>query len=494
MYTNQFFPKFHSAVLFQKRSPVQAHDQTASHQQSSYSSKVSSVAVAGGSGIGSGNGASGSLVLLVSLSSAFMLLALLGTTFYYYHQKRRSSWTGSGLGGSGGGGGLGNWFRGFGRQVNPFQKKSPSPTSATASVFSSSVAHGFGAPITEEHHQKQSKAAEINNNKPKRKCPAKQSSLENLHDEANISGASKKKERSLSSSSKKNSLDGGNLGQLHFKLKYSYEKRSLSVVVVRCEGLQSSNKTDGGSSGAGLLDPYVKLQLLPEKQHKAKTRVLRKTVSPVYNEEFTFLGIAASSLDNLVVHFVVLNFDRFARDEILGEVVCKVNQLEFDALEKQISLTREIAPRGNKLKIQELGELLVSLCYQPIANRLTVVVLKARNLPKMDLTGLCDPYVKLYVFHNGVRIFKKRTHVKKRTLSPVFNESFVFDIPPEEGLENISLQFQVYDHDRVTRNELIGKVDISGRTPGSPATEKHWHEVIRSPRRQIAEWHKLKEC
>lgn len=31
----------------------------------------------------------------------------------------------------------------------------------------------------------------------------------------------------------------------------------------------------------------------------------------------------------------------------------------------------------------------MSLCYQPIANRLTVVILKARNLPKMDLTGLC---------------------------------------------------------------------------------------------------------
>ncbi len=57
-----------------------------------------------------------------------------------------------------------------------------------------------------------------------------------------------------------------------------------------------------------------------------------------------------------MVHFVVLNFDRFARDEILGEVVCKVNQLEFDALEKQISLTREIAPRGNKVKFSKFFE------------------------------------------------------------------------------------------------------------------------------------------
>ena len=35
----------------------------------------------------------------------------------------------------------------------------------------------------------------------------------------------------------------------------------------------------------------------------------------------------------------------------------------------------------------------MSLCYQPAANRLTVVVLKARNLPKMDITGLSGEYV-----------------------------------------------------------------------------------------------------
>merc|ERR1712018_112588 len=50
----------------------------------------------------------------------------------------------------------------------------------------------------------------------------------------------------------------------------------------------------------------------------------------------------------------------------------------------------------------------------------TVVVLKARNLPKMDITGLSDPYVKIYLMYNNQRISKKKTHVKKRTLNPVF--------------------------------------------------------------------------
>ena len=76
-------------------------------------------------------------------------------------------------------------------------------------------------------------------------------------------------------------------------------------------------------------------------------------------------------------------------------------------------------------------------------------------------------------------------------MSPVFNESFAFDIPPEEGLDNIHIQFQVFDHDRVTRNELIGKIEI-GLDTGNAESDKQWHEVIKSPRRQIAEWHKLK--
>lgn len=43
---------------------------------------------------------------------------------------------------------------------------------------------------------------------------------------------------------------------------------------------------------------------------------------------------------------------------------------------------------------------MVSLCYQPAANRLTVVVLKSRNLPKMDFAGLCGKWVlKIRIYH-----------------------------------------------------------------------------------------------
>lgn len=135
------------------------------------------------------------------------------------------------------------------------------------------------------------------------------------------------------------------------------------------------------------------------------------------------------------------------------------------------------------------------MCWQPAAARLTVVLLKARNLPRMDLTGLADPYVKIYLLYNGQRIAKKKTHVKKRTLSPVFNESFAFDIPTTEGsgatLDSVSLELLLLDWDRVTKNEVIGKLELGAKSNGSALN--HWKEVCNSPRRQIADWHKLRE-
>lgn len=39
--------------------------------------------------------------------------------------------------------------------------------------------------------------------------------------------------------------------------------------------------------------------------------------------------------------------------------------------------------------------------YVPTAGKLTVVVLEAKNLKKMDVGGLSDPYVKIALMMNG---------------------------------------------------------------------------------------------
>lgn len=273
------------------------------------------------------------------------------------------------------------------------------------------------------------------------------------------------------------------LGTLHFAVDYDKQKTALVVTILRACDLPAKDPNVGSS------DPYVKLQLLPEKRHKVKTRVLRKTLNPLYDEIFTFYGIDYNQLQAITLHFVALSFDRFSRDDIIGEVIYPLAGVDVSC--QEVTLCKEISPRHIKMHSQGRGELLVSLCYQPAANRLTVVVLKARNLPKMDITGLSDPYVKIYLLYNGQRIAKKKTHVKKRTLNPVFNESFLFDVPCNEGLHNLSLEFLLLDWDRMTKNEVVGRLEISNKTMGPES--HHWNEVMNCPRKQIAEWHKLKE-
>lgn len=293
-------------------------------------------------------------------------------------------------------------------------------------------------------------------------------------------------EASLSSAASGQQHEYGKLGSIVFKLHYLTERAALVVSVVRCRGLpgksvpqiqqeqpaqqlqaqqqqqsqqsqstsQNNNKarmmtltvngngtcnvtnkgaTASASAGSHATDPYVKLQLLPDKQHKVKTRVVRNTRNPVYDEDFTFYGLSLAELSLMSLHFVVLSFDRYSRDDVIGEVVCPLSSIDLSQIEnQQVALSKEIQPRSLKIRAQGRGELLTSLCWQPAASRLTVVMLKARNLPRMDVTGLADPYVKIYLLFNGQRIAKKKTHVKKRTLSPVFNESFAFDIPMVE--------------------------------------------------------------
>lgn len=272
------------------------------------------------------------------------------------------------------------------------------------------------------------------------------------------------------------------LGAVSLTVDYNFPKKALVVTIVGARGLPAMDEQAGSS------DPYVKMTILPEKKHRVKTRVLRKTLDPLFDETFTFYGVAYSTLPELTLHFLVLSFDRFARDDVIGEAVVPLKGV--DPSTGRVHLSQPISKRNTQCESR--GELLASLSYQPVSHRLSVVVLKARHLPKMDITGLsANPYVKVNVFYGRKRIAKKKTHVKKCTLNPVFNESFIYDIPPEL-LPEISVEFLVVDFDRTTKNEVLGRLILGLHSPVASGAS-HWREVCENPRRQISKWHNLIE-
>lgn len=58
--------------------------------------------------------------------------------------------------------------------------------------------------------------------------------------------------------------------------------------------------------------------------------------------------------------------------------------------------------------------------------QLTIGILQAADLLSMDSGGTSDPYVKVLLLPDKKKKFDTKVH--KKTLNPVFNESFVFKV------------------------------------------------------------------
>ncbi|ELU04478.1 synaptotagmin 9 [Capitella teleta] len=267
-------------------------------------------------------------------------------------------------------------------------------------------------------------------------------------------------------------------GRLHFSIRFCHVTECLVVRVLKAEELPAKDFS-------GTSDPYVKLYLLPDRKNKFQTKVHRKTLNPDFNEHFRF-PVPFNALEERVLQFSIYDFDRFSRHDLIGVVLVRDITAGDTQLSQEATFCRDIA--GVQREEVELGELMMSLCYLPTAGRLTITMIKARNLKAMDLNGTSDPYIKVSLMCHNKRIKKKKTSVKKSTLSPVYNEVIVFDVP-QENIEDVSLVIKVIDYDRLGSNELMGCSVVGPDYVG----RDHWYEMLSNPRRPIAHWYALME-
>lgn len=111
----------------------------------------------------------------------------------------------------------------------------------------------------------------------------------------------------------------------------------------------------------------------------------------------------------------------------------------------------------------DLGKVGFSLSYNSLRNQMTVHLIGAKDLPCHFLKTTANPCAKLVLLPD--RTTKYMTKVQKNTMSPVFNESFVFCIRRDD-LREKKLKISVWDYDRFSRKCLIGQVTYSVKDSG----------------------------
>ncbi|XP_056382790.1 synaptotagmin-7 isoform X3 [Hyla sarda] len=267
------------------------------------------------------------------------------------------------------------------------------------------------------------------------------------------------------------------LGRIQFSVGYNFQESTLTVKIMKAQELPAKDFS-------GTSDPFVKIYLLPDKKHKLETKVKRKNLNPHWNETFLFEGFPYEKVVQRVLYLQVLDYDRFSRNDPIGEVSIPLNKIDLTQMQ---TFWKELKPCSDGSGSR--GELLLSLCYNPSANSIIVNIIKARNLKAMDIGGTSDPYVKVWLMYKDKRVEKKKTVVMKRCLNPIFNESFIFDVPTEK-LRETTIIITVMDKDRLSRNDVIGKIYLSWKS--GPGEVKHWKDMISHPRTAVAQWHQLK--
>ncbi|XP_049961498.1 synaptotagmin-5 isoform X2 [Schistocerca serialis cubense] len=270
------------------------------------------------------------------------------------------------------------------------------------------------------------------------------------------------------------------VGSIQMALAYDPAAGILTVRLLEAHDLQARDFS-------GTADPYAKIRLLPDRGNVWQTRIHKKTLNPVFDEDFVF-EVSPAALPRRTLEVLLYDFDAYSRHHSIGGVQLPLAQVD---LSERLTLWRQLGPCADQDAKAELGEVMVSLSFLPSAERLTVVVLKARNLRIVDDTrASSDPFVKVALVQGGKRVKKKKTGVHRNTVNPVFNEALTFDVS-REALSRSSLEIQVLHDSLLGPSELLGRV-LLGSDCGSSTDRAFFSEAVAS-KTATARWLQLSE-
>ncbi|XP_078404978.1 synaptotagmin-13 isoform X2 [Cetorhinus maximus] len=216
---------------------------------------------------------------------------------------------------------------------------------------------------------------------------------------------------------------------------------------------------------------------------EAETSNQTKTLYPVW-QETVVLPISEEHVEEGTLTLAVYSCDKYSRQNCLGEAQLNLSDVVVDV--RTNSWINLKAPE--KDSVTSPGEILLSINYLPAANRLSVVVMKARHLNLDKLKDLIDISVKLTLLHQSLKLKKKHTRHVKHKINPVWNEMIMFEVP-YELLSKSCLELEMLNKDWTGQNHLLGKCSLGLNS--NDLELSHWQEMLNKPRKQIAMWHKL---
>ncbi|XP_058712670.1 synaptotagmin-like protein 1 isoform X1 [Poecile atricapillus] len=245
-------------------------------------------------------------------------------------------------------------------------------------------------------------------------------------------------------------------GCVQFSLRYDPARKELQVHVLRCRELAQARKERS--------DPYIKTYLLPDKSNhsKRKTAVRKRSLDPVFNETLKY-KLEKRDLQGRTLNLSVWHHDSLGRNLFLGEVEVALGSWdwantrpEWFSLQPRTPIPSDgLASRGSlnlALKFLPAGS---EGGGMPPTGELHIWVKDAQSLIPLQ-SGTVDAFVQCYVLPDDSKASRQKTRVVKRSLSPLFNHTMVYDGFQAKDLAEACAEFTLWHHETFSKRQLGG--------------------------------------
>ncbi|NWZ18376.1 SYT12 protein, partial [Asarcornis scutulata] len=270
------------------------------------------------------------------------------------------------------------------------------------------------------------------------------------------------------------------VGQVEVSMEYDGKAATLHVTLLQGKDLLEKEDTRFESC-------FMRISLLPAEQIVGISRIQRSAYAVAFDERFS-IPLDPAALEENSLRFSVFGIDEDERNVSTGVAELKLSDLDL-----------ALRPFNAWLYLQDMnkavdtvGEILLSLSYLPTAERLTVVVVKAKNLVWSNgkvTAGEQGAHPLVYLLQDGRKISKKKTAVKRDDNNPVFNEAMIFSVPAIV-LQDLSLRVTVAESGEDGRADNTGHVLIGPAASGMGIT--HWNQMLATLRKPVSMWHPLR--
>ncbi|XP_044027200.1 synaptotagmin-like protein 1 isoform X2 [Siniperca chuatsi] len=273
-------------------------------------------------------------------------------------------------------------------------------------------------------------------------------------------------------------------GRIQFSLVYDTQKEELQVKVYCCEDIAAARKNRS--------DPYVKAYLLPDKSShsKKKTSVKKKTLNPVYDQMLRY-KVRIGELRSRTLNLSVWHAEPLGRNVFLGEVEVSLGLWDWTCTQP---LWQDLQPRVHLSpdSISSRGTIMLSVKFipngsegggLPLTGELHIWLREAQGLLS-NKGGPIDSFVRSYILPDASRQSGQKTRVAKRSISPTYNHTMVYDGFHTSDLREACAELTVWQREGL-KMHVLGGIRLSCGTGQSYGEAVSWMD---STEEEVTVW------